>query len=77
MDSLTTAVSCRLNNTPAVARKSYIHPAITALAQDRKAQDYLREKTKLPRAAKHLSREERGLIAFLGKAPKAKKLLAT
>lgn len=73
---LVTAVSCRLNNTPAVARKSYIHPAVTALAQDVRAQDYLRAKTRLPRAARHLSREERGLIAFLGKAPKAKKLLA-
>ena len=73
---LTTVVSCRLNNTPAVTRKSYIHPAVTALAQDGAAQDYLRRTAKLQRAKKYLTPHERGLIAFLDKAPKAKKLLA-
>lgn len=69
-------VSERLNNTPAVARKSYIHPAITALAQDREAQAYLRRKTKLPRATKFMSRAERGLIAYLEAAPAAAELIA-
>ncbi len=69
-------VSERLNNTPAVARKSYIHPAITALAQDGEAQAYLRKKTKLPRATKFLSRTERGLIAYLEAAPDAAELIA-
>ncbi len=74
---LTTVVSSRLNNTPAVTRKSYIHPAVTALALDAAAQDYLRRKAKLPRATQYLTPQERGLIAFLEKAPRAKKLLAS
>ena len=72
---LATAVSCRLNNTPAVSRKSYIHPAVTALAQDPKAQDKLRRKAKLPRARTFMTPHERAFLAFIAKAPKAKTLL--
>ncbi|MDF7774981.1 DNA topoisomerase IB [Sphingomonas sp. AOB5] len=59
-----------LGNTPAIARKSYVHPALIALARDRDAQDSFRERLHLPRATRYLSRAERGLIAFLeGEAP--------
>jgi len=56
-------VSQALGNTPAIARKSYVHPALVALARagDRETLCDLR----LPRATKYLSGAERGLIAFL------------
>lgn len=53
-------VSARLGNTPAVARKSYIHPALIEAAHE--PQDVA---WRLPRPTKWLSREERGLIALL------------
>lgn len=52
-----------LGNTPAIARKSYVHPALLALVKD--GQSEFRAVLKLPRATQHLSRVERGLIAFL------------
>ena len=55
----------RLGNTPAIARKSYVHPALIELAKDKPAQVAFRESLKLPRATAHLSRAERGLIALL------------
>jgi len=51
-----------LGNTPAIARKSYVHPALIELART-KAPAF--EALKLPRATKYLSGAERGLIAFL------------
>ncbi len=54
-----------LGNTPAIARKSYVHPALIALAKDREAQAAFREALHLPRASRYLNRYERGLIAFL------------
>ncbi|MDP1025824.1 DNA topoisomerase IB [Sphingomonas sp. KR1UV-12] len=60
----------KLGNTPAIARKSYVHPALIALAK--KGQAAFRRGIRLPRSARYLSREERGLIAFLeGLAPAA------
>lgn len=53
-------VSARLGNTPAVARKSYIHPAVIEAAIDPPDRDW-----RLPRATRWLSPSERGLIAFL------------
>ena len=53
----------RLGNTPAIARKSYVHPALIALVK--KGQQTFRKALRLPRSARYLSREERGLIAFL------------
>ena len=50
-----------LGNTPAIARKSYVHPALLELAKAGGGLDGLR----LPRATRYLSRYERGLIAFL------------
>ncbi len=52
-----------LGNTPAISRKSYIHPALIALAQE--GQDDWREGLRLPRRTRYLSRGERGLIEFL------------
>ena len=51
-----------LGNTPAIARKSYVHPALIALVKQ--DQSELRE-TQLPRATQYLSRAERGLIDLL------------
>jgi DNA topoisomerase-1 len=53
----------RLGNTPAIARKSYVHPRLIDLCKD--GQSDFRQALRLPRASKHLSRTERGLIAFL------------
>ncbi len=56
-------VVARLGNTPAIARKSYVHPALIALVK--KGQSTFRKALRLPRSARYLSRAERGLIAFL------------
>jgi DNA topoisomerase I len=53
-------VSAQLGNTPAIARKSYIHPALIAAAQEG-----LDVKRTLPRSTKYLGGTERGLITFL------------
>ncbi|MDB5705878.1 MAG: topoisomerase [Sphingomonas bacterium] len=53
-----------LGNTPAIARKSYVHPALIASVKD--GQEALRA-TALPRSTQYLSRAERGLIDFLEK----------
>jgi DNA topoisomerase I len=50
-----------LGNTPAIARKSYIHPALIEATQDEGSAKGL----KLPRRTKYLSSHERGLIEFL------------
>lgn len=62
LKDLLSAVSERLGNTPAIARKSYVHPAVLALV-DRQTE--WRAGLRLPRATKWLSRHERGLIALL------------
>jgi DNA topoisomerase-1 len=52
-----------LGNTPAISRKSYVHPALVELA---KTGGLKGEATvKLPRATRWLAPAERGLIAFL------------
>jgi DNA topoisomerase-1 len=51
-----------LGNTPAIARKSYVHPALIALVKRGQADLRARQ---LPRATQYLSRAERGLIALL------------
>ena len=55
-------VAAHLGNTPAIARKSYIHPAVI---QRIEGQEDWRAGLKLPRATSWLTRAERGLIAFL------------
>lgn len=56
-------VTARLNNTAAIARKSYVHPDLIDLVKADQAM--FRKALKLPRSTGELSREERGLIAFL------------
>ncbi|CAN5373886.1 DNA topoisomerase IB [soil metagenome] len=52
-----------LGNTPAISRKSYIHPVLLALAKEGQAE--WREGLRLPRKTRYLSRYERGLIDLL------------
>jgi DNA topoisomerase I len=66
-------VSERLGNTPAIARKSYIHPAVIALVD---SQIKWRAGHKLPRTTRWLSAYERALIRLLESGPKAAKLIA-
>lgn len=47
-----------LGNTPAIARKSYVHPDLLALVK--KGQSKFRDAAKLPRQTQYLSRAERG-----------------
>jgi len=68
-------VAEHLGNTPAIARKSYIHPAVLTIARDREALREL-QGLRLPRATKWLAREERALLALLDAAPESAKLLA-
>ena len=73
LKELTTEVGGHLGNTPAMARKSYIHPAVIALVE---RQQKWRARLKLPREGKWLGRYERALIRLLEKSPRAKTLLA-
>lgn len=66
-------VSDHLGNTPAIARKSYVHPAVIALVE---RQEEWRRTLRLPRATRWLSRHERGLIELLEEAPAAAELLS-
>ncbi|HWH18715.1 MAG TPA: hypothetical protein VNT77_10350, partial [Allosphingosinicella sp.] len=65
LKSVMEPVAEALGNTPAISRKSYVHPALIEAAKDAGA---LGEK-KLPRTAKYLSSAERGLIEFLEALP--------
>ncbi|MCM8732384.1 DNA topoisomerase IB [Hephaestia sp. MAHUQ-44] len=73
---LSVIVAERLGNTPAVARKSYIHPALLTFCDDSEAQETLRQTSGLPRRTKWLSREERALIALLDQVGSSDVLLA-
>jgi DNA topoisomerase-1 len=73
LKELTAEVGEHLGNTPAMARKSYIHPAVIALV-DR--QQKWRARLKLPREGKWLDRYERALLTLLAKGPRAGTLLA-
>jgi DNA topoisomerase I len=74
LKELTVQVGAHLGNTPAMARKSYIHPAVIALVE---RQLKWRARLKLPRDGKWLDRYERALIKLLEKSPRAGTLLAT
>lgn len=63
---LTARVAEHLGNTPAVTRKSYIHPALFDLVE---RQSKWRKTLCLPRSTQWLTREERGLIALLESLP--------
>ena len=65
LNTMLEPVTQALGNTPAIARKSYVHPGLIDLAKDREAQAAFRDTLALPRATRYLSRAERGLLAFL------------
>jgi DNA topoisomerase-1 len=67
-------VSDKLGNTPAIARKSYVHPAVVELV-DRQIK--WRKGLKLPRKTKWMSGEERGLLELLEESPAAGNLLTS
>jgi len=56
-------VASALGNTPAISRKSYIHPALIELCRGENAGDLC--SLKLPRATQYLTGRERALIGFL------------
>jgi DNA topoisomerase-1 len=60
---MTQAAADVLGNTPAISRKSYIHPRLIDICTGDQAE--WRKTLRLPRATRWLSREERGLIALL------------
>ena len=62
-----------LGNTPAISRKSYVHPLLIDLAKS--GQSALRA-APLPRATHYLSRMERGLIALLEQGEPSKRKAA-
>lgn len=72
MKVLLECVAEQLGNTPAVTRKSYIHPAVIDLVE---RQEEWRKTLALPRATRWLTREERGLISMLKEGPSAAELL--
>ena len=61
LKSLIEPVAEALGNTPAITRKSYVHPAVIEAVKDVEAI----ARTRLPRKTKYLSGAERGLIDFL------------
>ncbi|WP_128893014.1 DNA topoisomerase IB [Erythrobacter sp. HKB08] len=69
-------VSDKLGNTPAIARKSYIHPAVIDILSRSNGFEEWREGLVLPRKTKYQTRHERGLIELLHEAPAAQELLA-
>lgn len=66
LKSVMAPVAEALGNTPAISRKSYVHPALIEAAKDAGAIG----SRELPKATKHLSAAERGLIEFLEALPK-------
>jgi DNA topoisomerase-1 len=63
-----------LGNTPAIARKSYVHPALIELIKGDQAA--FRASLDLPRSTRYLDRYERGLIAFLENGAKPRRKAA-
>ena len=69
---LTQRVAETLGNTPAVTRRSYIHPAMFDLRENPDRLESLR----LPRSTRWLTREERGFLDYLETAPELSTLMA-
>jgi DNA topoisomerase I len=65
LNALLEPVAEALGNTPAISRKSYVHPALIDAV---KASGGKRRALICPRPTKYLSSAERGLIGFLDKA---------
>jgi DNA topoisomerase-1 len=68
LKSVIAPVAEALGNTPAISRKSYVHPALIEAAKDAGA---IGDRER-PRAGKYLSSAERSLIEFLKALPKEK-----
>ena len=71
LNAMLEPVAEALGNTPAISRKSYVHPALidaVKTAKDERLRGLI-----CPRATRYLSSAERGLIAFLDKAGRRKK----
>lgn len=66
-------VADHLGNTPAVTRKSYVHPAVIDLVGK---QEQWRASLRLPKAKPRANEWERGLLEYLRMAPAASELLA-
>jgi len=69
LNAMLEPVAEALGNTPAISRKSYVHPALIEAVKDSKGRLGLQ----CPRPTKYLSSAERGLIAFLGGRKKLRK----
>ena len=63
LNAMLEPVADALGNTPAMSRKSYVHPALIDEVKEAKGGFSLQ----CPRPTKYLSSAERGLIAFLGR----------
>lgn len=70
LKALLAPVADALGNTPAISRKSYVHPRLVDLVKS--GQSTLRKELRLPRTTRYLSRYERALIAFLSTEPEAR-----
>jgi DNA topoisomerase-1 len=66
LKSVIEPVAEALGNTPAISRKSYVHPALIEAAKDAGAIGGEGR----PRATKYLTAAERGLIEFLKALPR-------
>jgi DNA topoisomerase I len=69
LNAMLAPVAEALGNTPAISRKSYVHPMLIEAVKAAKGGLGLQ----CPRPTKYLSSAERGLIAFLGKRRRNKK----
>ena len=68
LNAMLAPVAEALGNTPAISRKSYVHPALIEAVKEGKGRLSLH----CPRPTKYLSSAERGLILFLGKKTRRK-----
>ena len=68
LNAMLAPVAEALGNTPAISRKSYVHPALIDAVKEAKGRLSLH----CPRPTKYLSSAERGLIAFLGRKTRRK-----
>jgi DNA topoisomerase-1 len=66
LNALLAPVAEALGNTPAISRKSYVHPALIELVKGPRSKR--RRGFRCPRATRYLSSAERGLITFLDMA---------
>jgi DNA topoisomerase I len=62
-------VAAALGNTPAISRKSYVHPALIELCRQGGGDQFCA--LKLPRATKYMTGTERALIGFLDEIAEA------